>query len=114
MLPVGMPRTRLNTFPKITSHKIGCTAREKSSVGSRKSFLSSMAAIIELSLSPSRITEDSPQAAGCAAELADIAVIPSLLEARAAEGSKNVVERGGRAKPGLQVPRLPDDGDRAE
>src|ERR1700761_3661482 len=40
-LPVGMAWMRLNVSPKISSQRIGCTARVKSSLRSCESFCSS-------------------------------------------------------------------------
>src|SRR5512146_93387 len=54
MSPVGMTRTRVNTWPKTSSHSAGWTARVSSSVGSWLSLRTSMPAMTKVLLTKRR------------------------------------------------------------
>src|SRR5262245_61662551 len=100
-----MARTRLKTPPKITSHKIGWTARARTSVGSRVSFLNSTSATAAVSRRKSAMTEGlSAEAAGSAAGLADVTVVPCLLDGGSGKMNEDVFEgrlgRNGRLELG--------------
>src|SRR5580658_1799286 len=105
-----MPRTRLKTWPKITSQRTGWTARLKSSAGSRNSFFSSTCAMAAVSRKKSTSREGLAKAAGSVSGLADIAVSPSFFNGGATVMNENVIERGGSTKRGLQFGGLPRDG----
>src|SRR5580704_7246094 len=112
-LPVGMPRTRLNTCPKTTSQSVGCTARVNNSVGSRSSFFistSAMAALSEKTLK-TRDADASREAAGNVACALDVAIISSLVNRAAAVVREHVVERGVRSQRLFQFRRLADHAD---
>src|SRR5580693_5426569 len=110
-LPVGMPRTRLNTCPKTTSQSVGCTARVNNSVGSRSSFFISTSAIAALSAIVLKMADCSAETLGNVACALDVAIISSLVNRAAAVMCKHIVERGVRPQRRFQFRRLADHTD---
>src|SRR5579862_5591069 len=106
-----MAWTRLNTCPKTAIHRTGWTARARTSVGSRRSFLSSILATAEVSRKKSRIPEDSPEATNCVPSAADVTIAPFLLQRASAVANEDVVQVCVRPDAGLQVRRPSDGGD---
>src|SRR5271170_7187627 len=85
-----MPRTRLNTWPNTTSHRIGCTAREKSSVGSRRSLCNS--ALATAAVCRANVIMELAEAASRIARLAHIDVAPAFLDGSATVMREHIVE----------------------
>src|SRR4051794_26965891 len=106
-----MARTRLKTPPKITSHRIGCTARARTSVGSRTSFLNSTSATAAVAPKNSRTGERSAETTGSAAGLTDIAIISLLLNGCAGKMDEHILESCVGSDRGLQIGRLTNRGD---
>src|SRR5260370_8576317 len=106
-----MARMRLKTFPKMTIQSTGWTARVRTSVGSRMSFLSSISAMAAVCWKNAKTAGGSAEAANGTARGADVTVISLLLNCAPAEMNENVVERRSRPDAGLQIgggsPRRP-------
>src|SRR5579872_3859273 len=111
-----MPRTRLNTLPKTTIHRTGCTARARTSVGSRRSFFSSISAMAAVCWKNAKTADRSGSAetASCAPGCADVTIASLLLNGTAAVMNEDVVERGAGSDAGFQVGRRADGGNFAE
>src|ERR1700683_2269371 len=111
-----MPRTRLNTLPKTTIHRTGCTARARTSVGSRRSFFSSISAMAAVCWKKAKTAEGSGSAetANCAPCCADVTIASLLLNRTAAVMNEDVVERGAGSDAGFQVGGVADGGHFAE
>src|SRR5437870_5251027 len=109
-----MARRRLKTWPKTAIHKTGWTARAKSSVGSRNSFLSSISAMAAVWRIKSRTADDSsetPSGIPCAA---DVTVASFFLQRASTVVNEYVIERSVGTNAGLQIRRLTDGGDLTE
>src|SRR5262245_43635476 len=113
--PVGIARSRVNVVPKMTSHRVGCTARVISSVRSRRIFCSSTRHIVATRDSTMRTgASQSTQPRSGTASLLDIAE-PSRLVVVTGERPEHVVEVAGTvaAQAGHQVAGRPDGADAA-
>src|SRR5579872_4355012 len=108
-----MARTRLKTPPKTTSQSTGCTARARTSVGSRTIFFTSISAIASVCSRKLQMAgaSGSAKAFSCAPDLADMAVSSLFLEFAPAVMRKNVVERGVRPDGALEFFGLANGGD---
>src|ERR1017187_6782168 len=93
MLPVGIPRTRLNTWSKITSHRTGWTARIRTSLGSRSNFLSSTWAMAKVCWINSLAADGLAEAANSTSGLAYVTVASSFMDRAATELHEDVVQR---------------------
>src|SRR4051812_39022177 len=105
---------RLNTPPKITSHKIGCTARARTSVGSRTSFLNSTSATAAVAPKNSRMGEGSAETTGSTAGLTDIAIISLLLNTRTGKMDEHIFQAGIWRNGSFQICRRAHSRDLAE
>src|SRR5438105_7666263 len=109
-----MARMRLKTWPKTAIHNTGWTARAKSSVGSRSSFLSSISATAPVWRKKSSTAEESSETASDIPCAADVTIASLLLQRAATVMHEDIVERGFGADTRLQIRRLADGGDLAE
>src|SRR5215471_20212694 len=94
---------RLKTFPKTTIQSTGCTARAKTSVGSRISFFSSISAMAAVCWKKANTAGGSAETANCTPGRADVTIASLLLNGAPAVVNENVFERGARPDIGFQV-----------
>src|SRR5487761_783440 len=109
-----MARTRLKTFPNTTIQRTGCTARARTSVGSRISFFNSISAMAALCWKKAKTAEGSAEAANVAPGCAYVTIVSLLLNGAAAVMNEDVIERGVRSDAGFEIGGLSDGGDFAK
>src|ERR1019366_320446 len=106
-----MPGTWARTWPNTTSHSTGCTAREKTSVGSRTSFISSTCATAALSRRNLSTAVRSPQAPRGSASLSNSAEISVFADPATRVLREHVIHGCAGAEPCPQLQRFADDSD---
>src|SRR5450759_4900079 len=106
-----MPWTWARTWPNTTSHSTGCTAREKISVGSRRSLINSTSATAALSRTNRSMESSSTQALGSPAGLDRVAEIAAFADPAAGIMREHVVHGRAGAEPRPQLGRFSNDGD---